>query len=174
MQIPSEFGCNSDIQSTCPFLDALPPRRLPLICPEDGRWSRLGPLFFLQRGGQGAGSLLRWLLYTKGRVLHLSWLPWGLAQGFRNTWLKSELTERICIIQFKTICNESSSMYNGSSGRSNGDVIPRGGRWWAICLVPDVLLYPHLQREGCPRWPSGVTILDTSVDSCHQFPTAQG
>ena len=53
------------VQSTCPFLDALRPRRLPLICPEDGRCSRPGPLFYLlKRGGRGAVGIPARLLYT--------------------------------------------------------------------------------------------------------------
>ena len=54
--------------------------------------------------------------------------PEGLTQGFRKYLkIKRSLTERKCILLYNTIAI-SFSMLHESSGRSNGDVMPRIGR----------------------------------------------
>ena len=74
------------VRSTCPVLEALRPRRLPLICPEDGRCTRPGPPFFSIKKGW-SGLQLRFnescapVILGSARTVLLSWLPWELLRG---------------------------------------------------------------------------------------------
>ena len=99
-------------------------------CPEDGRCSRSGPPFSGNKKetwvavGRSASPL-----YTElSRDFPDIWVALRVDSGVPKILIKqSGLTERMYILLYKTNSNEFSKFY-GSSGRSNGGVIPRGRR----------------------------------------------
>ena len=140
-----------------------------------GRCSRLGPLFYLlKRGGRGAVGIPARLLYTDWSSFPVILVALRVDSGVPKILInKAILTERICILLFKTNSNKF-SMSNESSGRLNGDVIPRGRRRWVVGMIqvsPFILIFCEV---GCPEWPGDVSFLGTSVDRCLQLPVVLG
>ena len=104
----------------------------------------------------------------------LSWLPWGLTQGFRKYWLNKanwlkeyvfSCSKRIAISIVCPMDLREDRMAMWFLGGEDGE-------WLAWSRCP--LFIPIFCEVGCPEWPDDVSLSDMLVDRCLQFPMVLG